>query len=138
MVVKLFNVAIDAIFKNWAALQLAVKHVSKKKIQITISSILFISFPTDHPKCFSFSQEAGGPQSKEKADWMAGATENWFYENKDLQDFEVEDFLGEIMQNEFNLQIDDGSLEEVARSVCEYYDICSASDEEVVRTKLQR
>ena len=55
MVVKLFNVAIDAIFKNWAALQLAVKHVSKKKIQITISSILFISFPTDHPKCFSFS-----------------------------------------------------------------------------------
>ena len=69
---------------------------------------------------------------------MAGATENWFYENKDLQDFEVEDFLGEIMQNEFNLQIDDGSLEEVARSVCEYYDLCSASDEELVRTKLQR
>ena len=28
MVVKLFNVAIDAIFKNWSALQLAVENVN--------------------------------------------------------------------------------------------------------------
>ena len=42
MVVKLFNVAIDAIFKNWAALQLAVKHVSRKKLNsLYLLSYLF-------------------------------------------------------------------------------------------------
>ena len=42
MVVKLFNVAIDAIFKNWAALQLAVKHVSRKKFNsLYLLSYLF-------------------------------------------------------------------------------------------------
>ena len=44
MVVKLFNVAIDAIFKNWAALQLAVKHVSRKKFNsLYLLSYLFAS-----------------------------------------------------------------------------------------------
>merc|ERR1712083_590201 len=46
---QLFNEAIASIFKSWCALQLAVAH------------------------------ETGGPQSKEKAEWMVGATETWFY-----------------------------------------------------------
>ena len=104
---KYFKVAIDAIFQNWSALQLAV------------------------------TQGAGGPQSKEKAEWMVGVTENWFYENKDLEDFEVADFLDEIMQNEFTLSIDDGSLDDVARTVCEYFTICSSSDEADIKAKLQ-
>jgi len=104
---KYFKVAIDAIFQNWSALQLAV------------------------------TQGAGGPQSKEKAEWMVGVMENWFYENKDLEDFEVADFLDEIMQNEFTLSIDDGSLDDVARTVCEYFTICSSSDEADIKAKLQ-
>jgi len=106
MVVKFFNVAIDAIFKNWTALQLAV------------------------------NQSAGGPQSKEKAEWMKGVTENWFYENSNLDKYEVEDFLEQIIINEFYVQIDDGSLYEVASKVCEFYDICTKNDEETIRKKL--
>ena len=58
-------------------------------------------------------QQGGGPQSKEKAEWMEEVTENWFHENRDIQAFEVEEFLGEILETEFQLQIDDGSLGEV-------------------------
>ena len=35
------------------------------------------------------SQNAGGPQSKEKAEWMEESLETWFYENKDLEPYEV-------------------------------------------------
>ena len=104
---KYFKVAIDAIFKNWTALQMLVK------------------------------QGAGGPQSREKAEWMTGVTENWFYENKDLEVFEVSDFLDEIMINEFTVSVDDGSLDDVARSICEFYAVCKSSDVETVMAKLQ-
>jgi len=106
MVVKFFNVAIDAIFKNWSALQLAVAH------------------------------QAGGPESREKAEWMKSATENWFYENSNLEKWEVEGFLETVIVNEFYVQIDDGSLYEVAGKVCDFFEICSNSDEETVRKKL--
>ena len=66
MVVKLFNVAIDAIFKNWAALQLAVKHVSENKIQFILSSILFISIPTDHQNVFLFPRKPEVPRVKKR------------------------------------------------------------------------
>jgi len=106
MVVKFFNVAIDAIFKNWSALQLAVAH------------------------------QAGGPESREKAEWMKSATENWFYENSNLEKWEVEGFLETVIVNEFYVQIDDGSLYEVAGKVCDFFEICSNSDEETIRKKL--
>ena len=56
---------------------------------------------------------------------MVGVTENWFYENKDLENYEVADFLEEIIQNEFNLSIDDGSLLEVGTYLTEYFKICT-------------
>ena len=121
---KLFNVAIDAIFKNWTALQLAVYNVSIVCI-LHYNRVLLI-------------QDAGWPHSKEKAQWMVGVTENWFYENKDLEYYEVADFLEEVIQNEFHCFVEDGSLREVAREVCFYYKYCSTRDEETIRRKLQR
>ena len=56
---------------------------------------------------------------------MVDVTENWFYENDDLQNYEVADFLEEILQNEFSLRIDDGSLLEVGTYVTEYFKICT-------------
>ena len=82
-------------------------------------------------------QQSGGPQSREKAEWLAQVLENWFYENKDLEAYEVANFLEEIIGNEFNLTIDDGSPMEIARTVCDYFAICSTSNEDTVRIKLQ-
>ena len=104
---KYFKVAIDALFKNWTALQMLVR------------------------------DQAGGPQSRDKAEWMTGATENWFKENKDLEYYEVSDFLDEILINEFNVSVDDGSLEDVAKSVCEFYRLCQFSDLETLMARLK-
>ena len=83
-----------------------------------------------------YFKQAGGPLSKEKAEWLVGATETWFYENRNLQDFEVGDFLEDVISNEFNVIIDDGSCVEVGRKICEYFEICSKNDESAIRTKL--
>merc|ERR1712098_314084 len=72
----------------------------------------------------------------EKAEWMKSATENWFYENNNLEKWEVEGFLETVIVNEFYVQIDDGSLYEVAGKVCDFFEICSNSDEETIRKKL--
>jgi len=103
---QLFNEAIASIFKSWSALQLAVAH------------------------------ETGGPQSKEKAEWMVGATETWFYENEDLEDWEVADFLEDVTSAEFNLEVNDGSYMEIGKKICEYFQFCNSNSESAVRAKL--
>ena len=37
-------------------------------------------------------KEAGGPKSKAIAEWMEEALETWFYENKDLEAVEVNEY----------------------------------------------
>nr|XP_026263213.1 pre-rRNA-processing protein TSR2 homolog [Urocitellus parryii] len=52
----------------------------------------------------------GGVHSQEKAEWLGGAVEDYFIRNADLELDEVEDFLGELMTNEFDTVVEDGSL----------------------------
>lgn len=103
-----FHSAVDAIFQNWTALQLAV------------------------------SQGAAGPQSADKAKWMVSATVQWFSENKDLECYEVEDFLADVVNREFNVIIDDGSLTEISRLVCEFYRLSTTKNcQEEFQRRLQ-
>jgi len=103
-----FQTAVEAIFEDWTALQLAVK------------------------------QGAGGPQSVAIAKWMVEATVKWFSENKDLEFYEVEDFLAEIIDHEFNLRIDDGSTSEISRLLCEFYTLSSSkTHEDELKKRLQ-
>uniref|UniRef100_A0A8D2GR71 Pre-rRNA-processing protein TSR2 homolog n=1 Tax=Urocitellus parryii TaxID=9999 RepID=A0A8D2GR71_UROPR len=53
----------------------------------------------------------GGVHSQEKAEWLGGAVEDYFIRNADLELDEVEDFLGELMTNEFDTVVEDGSLQ---------------------------
>ena len=99
-----FYTSCDAILKNWTALQLAV------------------------------TQEAGGPQSKAKAQWFADALVQWFNENKDLEADEVTYFLEQLMMQEFNLRVEDGSSDEIGVSICKFYKLCTSSktSEEII------
>ena len=56
---------------------------------------------------------------------MVDVTENWFYLNSEIENYEVADYLEQIMHNEFSLSIDDGSLLQVGTYVTEYYKICT-------------
>ena len=63
-------------------------------------------------------------------------TEQWCYENKGLQDWEIAELLESIMDTEFNVRIEDGSPIEIGRKILEYLDICSNNDEETIRSKM--
>uniref|UniRef100_A0A663ES33 Pre-rRNA-processing protein TSR2 homolog n=1 Tax=Aquila chrysaetos chrysaetos TaxID=223781 RepID=A0A663ES33_AQUCH len=76
----LFARGVRAVLGGWAALQLAVAH------------------------------GFGGPQSPEKATWLAGALQEFFAQNAELGEEEVEEFLAEVMDNEFDTAVEDGSL----------------------------
>merc|ERR1712204_6385 len=103
-----FHSAVEAVFQNWTALQFAV------------------------------SQAAAGPQSAAIAKWMVSATVQWFSENKDLEFDEVEDFLLDIVNQEFDVLIDDGSVTETSKLVCDFYRLCSGGDcEAELKSRLQ-
>ncbi|XP_066212241.1 pre-rRNA-processing protein TSR2 homolog isoform X1 [Saccopteryx leptura] len=59
----------------------------------------------------------GGVHSKEKAEWLGGAVEEYFFRNADLEVDEVEDFLMELMMNEFDTVVEDGSLPQVSQQL---------------------
>ncbi|XP_027488342.1 basic proline-rich protein-like [Corapipo altera] len=83
----LFAEGVGAVLGGWAALQLAV------------------------------AQGFGGPQGTEKAAWLRSALLDFFTQNADLEQEEVEDFLAEVMDNEFDTVVEDGSLEQVSREL---------------------
>jgi len=93
-----FYSAVDALFQNWTGLQLAV------------------------------SQGAAGPRSADIAKWMVSATVQWFSENKDLQCDEVGDFLIDVVNQEFNVLIDDGSATEISKLICDFYKLSTSRD----------
>ena len=92
-----FKAAVEAILKNWTALQMAV------------------------------AQNAAGAESKAIAAWMPEATTQWFSENKDLQADEVEDFLSDIINQYFNILVQDGSAEETSKLICKFYALSNDS-----------
>ncbi|XP_004606536.1 pre-rRNA-processing protein TSR2 homolog isoform X1 [Sorex araneus] len=59
----------------------------------------------------------GGVHSQEKAVWLGDAIEEYFMRNADLELDEVEDFIGELMTNEFDTIVEDGSLTQVSQQL---------------------
>ncbi|KAM3618257.1 uncharacterized protein V6R79_018011 [Siganus canaliculatus] len=56
----------------------------------------------------------GGVYGQQKADWMVDVVQQYFHDNADLQQDEIEDFIAQLMDQEFNTVVDDGSLPEVS------------------------
>ncbi|XP_013855292.1 pre-rRNA-processing protein TSR2 homolog [Austrofundulus limnaeus] len=56
----------------------------------------------------------GGVYGQQKADWMVDVVQQYFQDNADLQQSEVEDFLSELLDQEFNTMVEDGSLPQVS------------------------
>ncbi|XP_008070865.1 pre-rRNA-processing protein TSR2 homolog [Carlito syrichta] len=84
---SLFQAGIRAALEAWPALQIAVEN------------------------------GFGGVHSQEKAEWLGGAVEDYFMRNANLELDEVEDFLGELMTNEFDTVVEDGSLPQVSQQL---------------------
>ncbi|XP_051950770.1 pre-rRNA-processing protein TSR2 homolog [Xyrauchen texanus] len=91
---ELFVEAVGAVLETWPVLQIAVDN------------------------------GFGGVHSQQKADWMVAMLQQYFNDNVDLQQNEVEDFISDLMNNEFDTMVEDGSLPQVAQKVCVMYQQC--------------
>ncbi|KAF4072560.1 hypothetical protein AMELA_G00264550 [Ameiurus melas] len=80
----------------------------------------------------------GGVFSQQKADWMVDAVQQYFHDNSDLEQDEVEDFLSELMNNEFDTVVDDGSLPQVAQKVCVMFQQCKQGKLAEVRQHIDK
>ncbi|KAL2768689.1 pre-rRNA-processing protein TSR2-like protein isoform b [Daubentonia madagascariensis] len=88
----LFRAGVRAVLEAWPALQIAVEN------------------------------GFGGVHSLEKAEWLGGAVEDYFVRNADLELDEVEDFLGELMINEFDTVVEDGSLPQQLQTMFHHFE----------------
>ncbi|MED6291420.1 hypothetical protein CHARACLAT_023372, partial [Characodon lateralis] len=64
----------------------------------------------------------GGVYGQQKADWMVDVVQQYFHDNADLQQYEVEDFLTQLMDQEFDTMVEDGSLPQVSAGLLQLYD----------------
>ncbi|XP_073397071.1 pre-rRNA-processing protein TSR2 homolog [Dendrobates tinctorius] len=78
----------------------------------------------------------GGPHVQEKAQWMVGAVYEYFHTNSDLEQFEVEDTLQSILNDEFDTMVEDGSLPMIAQQLCMFYSECRHGDTVGVQEKI--
>ena len=53
---------------------------------------------------------AGGRDSAAKAEWLVGATEQWMTENHGIEPEELAEFYKDVMWDEFDTVVEDGSL----------------------------
>ncbi|XP_039649765.1 pre-rRNA-processing protein TSR2 homolog [Perca fluviatilis] len=63
----------------------------------------------------------GGVYGHQKADWMVDVVQQFFHDNADLQRCEVEDFISELMDQEFDTVVDDGSLPQMCDSLMQMF-----------------
>ncbi|KAI5209966.1 hypothetical protein E4T39_00508 [Aureobasidium subglaciale] len=59
----------------------------------------------------------GGPESSDKRDWFAGAVSDLFTDRADTDQFDVEAVLLQVMQDEFDLNVEDESEIPVAEEI---------------------
>ncbi|KAH8816156.1 Pre-rRNA-processing protein TSR2-domain-containing protein [Xylogone sp. PMI_703] len=59
----------------------------------------------------------GGPDSADKRDWFAGAIVELFENDPQTDEIDVEEVLIQVMSDEFEVVVDDGSATEVANDV---------------------
>ncbi|KAG8447829.1 hypothetical protein GDO86_015075 [Hymenochirus boettgeri] len=78
----------------------------------------------------------GGPHCQEKAEWIVGAIDQYFSANADLEQYEVEDTLQGMMNDEFDTIVEDGSLSLVAQQLCVLYSQCRSGETVAVQEKI--
>ncbi|XP_044161909.1 pre-rRNA-processing protein TSR2 homolog [Bufo gargarizans] len=78
----------------------------------------------------------GGPHVQEKAQWMVGVVHEYFLTNADLEQYEVEETLQGMMNDEFDTMVEDGSLPAIAQQLCTFYSQCQRGDLTSVKEKI--
>ena len=79
----------------------------------------------------------GGCYAREKKEWMSKVIQDFFRQNQGLQPNEVGDYIDEIMNNEFDTIIQDGSLQLLSNLLCKFYKFCDDEKYDEVNRMLE-
>ncbi|KAL8715774.1 MAG: hypothetical protein Q9220_000441 [cf. Caloplaca sp. 1 TL-2023] len=93
---------------------------SQEKINQRFDLAIALALSTWSALTLSVQNSWGGPQSAEKRDWFAGAISDLFQTTgaPDAVDVEyLEEFLLQVMNDEFEVNVEDGSAAEVAAKI---------------------
>ena len=85
-----------------------------EKIQAKFELSIVLTLHAWEDLSVAVQNQWGGPDSSEKRDWFAGAIADLIAASPDADVEYVEEFLQNVMNDEFEAVLDDGSAEEVA------------------------
>lgn len=100
------------------------KNYFKSKMADASSDILFdsIRFVLSNWTVLQLAVEHGfgGKDTSEKAEWMVNVINQVLRENETIENYELEDYIEEILFNEFHTVAEDGSLPKVVQKLCTF------------------
>mmetsp|Transcript_21465 Transcript_21465/g.36628 ORF Transcript_21465/g.36628 Transcript_21465/m.36628 type:complete len:211 (-) Transcript_21465:364-996(-) len=78
--------------------------------------------------CLAVDGQWGGAGSADKANWLLQQSIDWFYRAKDPYWDELEEELLDALLQDFNLELEDGSAGEMAKSLMSLFQECGKAD----------
>ena len=88
-----------------------------EKIQAKFDLSIALALATWPALTLAVQNSWGGPESSEKRDWFAGAVSDLIQNTPDADVEYVEEFMLQVMNDEFDINVEDGSGEEVAARI---------------------
>lgn len=89
-----------------------------EQIQQKFDLSIAIALSTWQALTLAVQEQWGGPDSAEKRDWFAGAISDLFQSSPEAVDGEyLEEFMLQVMNDEFEVNVEDGSGEPVAELI---------------------
>ena len=91
--------------------------ITPEKLQQTFDLSLWYTLSLWPALHLAVQDAWGGPDSSEKRDWFAGAVSDLLLQNPSTDHDDLVVFLLQVMQDEFDCNVEDDSEEEVARNI---------------------
>ena len=99
------------------ALKGYIRSCTQAKIQAKLDLAVALTLASWPALTLAVQNSWGGPNSAEKRDWFAGAASELLDEARDADAQYLEEFLLQVMIDEFEVNVEDGSGEEIAEKI---------------------
>ncbi|KAK9330098.1 Pre-rRNA-processing protein TSR2-domain-containing protein [Lipomyces starkeyi] len=80
----------------------------------------------------------GGPDSEDKRDWMVGSIVELYEQQQQVDSEDIEDRLLQIMEDEFEVAVEDDSAYDVAEKIVRIFGQCREGDFSLVDSLYQK
>lgn len=105
-----------------------------EKIQSQFDLSIALTLSTWSALTLAVQNSWGGPESSEKRDWFAGAVSELLAATPDADVEYLEEFLLQVMNDEFDVNVEDGSGEEIAARIIGLRKLTLQGDFDMVKT----